>query len=186
MGYGTSSSYRNAAGRNIHKIARNPFKKQQTSIQLDYDYDSEYERENEPSDAESCVSDEEDEDMDDNPDNLENDDFCVPHGYLSDDEEGHGQVQADENLNYKKQKVKTLVPYVLIKNHGDDESARESEQHLVKNLSRIGVAMVKTKAIEQTPEVSICSKSGNFRELSDLRSLLENVQIGKMPRKITK
>ena len=191
--YGTSSTFRTAAGNNSRKIARNPFRKQQSifvrnGIELDYDYDSEYEWENEPSDAESCDSADEEEDLDDQHDNLENDDFCVPHGYLSDDEEGHEQAQAEENLNYKKQKIKSLIPYVLVKNHGDNgnESPRQSEHLLVKNLAKIGVAMVKTKVIDQTPKVSICAKSEHFRDVSDLRSLLENVQIGKIPRRLTR
>ena len=148
-------------------------------VRIDYEYDSELEWENEPSDAESCCSLSDsggDEDLGDDK-FEENDEFCVPHGYLSDDEEGHDQMKADKNLNYKKKKLRILVPRVMVyKNCGENNemdtdtniSQRESvtSQTLVKNLHKIGIEISseKTTVLKPTVRSKIC---GGLRNLAN-------------------
>merc|ERR1712048_789983 len=178
-------------------MARNNF-------ELDYDYDSEYEWENEPSDAESCasVSDLGDDCIDDKFE--ENDEFCVPHGYLSDDEDGHGQAVAENNLNYKKKKIKKLIPQVIIYKKSEVGSQMETDDrasssnnsspeknfldfdknfHIISRLNKVGIAMALTRHTTVCPNIKVSTKSKDLKKVEDLRVALSNTKIGKLPAK---
>eukprot|EP00730_Choanoeca_flexa_P014125 TRINITY_DN6059_c0_g1_i1.p1 TRINITY_DN6059_c0_g1~~TRINITY_DN6059_c0_g1_i1.p1 ORF type:complete len:1090 (+),score=414.82 TRINITY_DN6059_c0_g1_i1:320-3271(+) len=63
--------------------------------QIDYDYDSEAEWEPEPEDGDECLSMDEDEEEAEK-DEVDEDDWIVPHGYLSEDEGGDGDLGAND------------------------------------------------------------------------------------------